>query len=814
MAGALVIAMPTMSLADAADGAAEPDGADSAIQEVVVLGTNRTDVSVLDSPSPVNIYSAKDIEESGAENLVAFLQRSVPSINMPLGAANTFASGRYAQSAALRGMAPDQTLVLVNGKRRVPSAMVINRTVWGRGSQPTDLNGIPLPAVERIEVLRDGAASQYGSDAIAGVINIVLRSHDSGADLKYQVGNYSASGKPFGAPKPSQSLQGIYGAALPGIRSFVNVSVDGNKLHHPREGHPDAKLWYFPGDPREAGVDHTRSIAHFPADQEKISGLVNSEIGLTDLWRLYAAADYAHIKRFSLAGYTYPSDDKNLRDFYPNGYADVNRIVVATASASAGTRYDGGDLGRFDFGVSYGRYDQANNSTKGVNPSLGLDSPIGFKIDGYVSQLASADLQWVRDIPLRSLPAPLTVSAGLSYREERYRIEEGDEASWFYGGSPILDGPNAGKPAPYGAGLPPQDAGTYSRHVAGTFFGIEGRPFEPLQLGLSGRFEDYSDFGTTATGKLTARYEISPSLALRSSFGNGYRAPSLGQAGASSSSFVPILGLNAVSTSVQTRLLPVDDPIARALGSRDLRPEKSRNIAAGLVLQPFEGASVTLDLYQIKVRDKIVLSENLSGAFVRSVLTAAGYPQVQVASFYTNALDTRTRGADLFGHYRVPALRSGRLDLTLGYAFTETEVIGVAPNPPQLAGSGVIIVGRQAIGLIEDAAPKGKLVVGATYDIGKWNIDAAVKRYGEYKEYHPNNPAFDQRYSAQWITDLSVGFRLTNSFRLTVGALNLFDTHPDRQRPELRVLGTSKYSDLAPEGMDGSFFYGRAAYQF
>lgn len=785
------------------------------LEQVVVLGTNRTDLSALESSSPIDVFSADDIAGLGVPNLAEALQRLAPSVNMPLGAANTFASGRYAQSAALRGMAPDQTLVLVNGKRQAPSGMVINRTVWGRGAQPVDINTIPLSAIERIEVLRDGAAAQYGSDAIAGVINIVLRNSDSGADLKYQAGYYRANDKPFGAPDPSHTVQGR--AAFPLLEDgFINVSVDANRLHHPREGHPDTQTWYFPGDPREATVDHKTSIAHFPADQDRIAALVNAEVGLGDAWRAYGFANYAKIERWSLGGYTYPKDDRTVRAIYPDGYANVNYIVVDSYSTAAGLKFDGGEhLGRFDFGVNYGYYDQSNGTTNGINPSLGADSPIGgFKTDEYISQQFNTDLHWVNEVDLGFLVQPATVSAGLSYRHERYEVQAGDLVSWIYGGVPILDGPNAGRPSPFGPGLPPQDAGIYTRDVQGGYFGLEFSPAQDLQLALAGRVEHYSDFGTTSTGKFSARYEFTPSFALRASFGNGYRAPSLGQVGASQTSRVPIIGLNPESTSVQTRLLPVDNPIARALGSSDLKPEKSTNFAFGGVWQWERRASVTLDLYQIDVNDKIVLSENLSGAFVRSLLTAAGYPSVEVASFYTNAVDTRTRGVDIVGRYDLTNTGPGNLILNAAFSLSTTEVTAIAPNPQPLANSGLVVVGRQAIGLIEDAAPRGKLVLGGAYDLDRWVFNLNVKRYGTFIERHPNNPAFDQTNSPQWITDLGATYRPTDRLTFNLGINNVFDTRPDLQRQQLRVLGTSRYSDLSPEGMDGTQFYAALGVQF
>lgn len=324
-----------------------------------------------------------------------------------------------------------------------------------------------------------------------------------------------------------------------------------------------------------------------------------------------------------------------------------------------------------------------------------------------------------------------------------------------------------------------------------------------------GRLEDYSDFGSTSTGKLSARYDFTDSFALRGSLSTGYRAPALGQSGYAATGIQAGTGL----AFVETRGLPVDSDAARALGASDLKPEKSDDISVGFVWQPVSGAAITLDTYRIDIRDRITLSDNLGGPFVTNILTAAGYPQVSVANFFTNSLDTRTEGVDASASYQFD-LGQGNLRVSTAYSYAKTEVTDIAENPAPLQGSGLILSGRQAIGFIEDAAPKNKVVLRAVYDLNHWNINLAANRYCKYIDRDASNANFDQTYNAQWVVDLDVGYQLSERLHLNLGSNNLFDSYPDEQIPQRRTLGQTRYSPLAPAGYDGRFVYTRVTYDF
>lgn len=783
-----------------------------------VLGTvtvqaKRTEKSLseLQAGAPIEVITSEDIQASGSDNLTAVLQRLVPSANIPLGAANTSASSQFAKSVSLHGLGPDETLILVDGKRRHLSASINNSLVFGRGAQVADLNQLPLSAIDRIEVLKDGAAAQYGSDAIAGVVNIILRKDKSGGDISAQAGNYVANDKPEGRPKTSTKYKGWFGTTL-GDEGYANFSFDWDKLYSPVEGLPDTRRWYFTGDPREATANKSKWPAHFPADEESYKMAVSAGRDINKVTSIYGFFTHGHSVKAGRNFYILPNADANVRAIYPDGYGATPATTVDDYSGAIGVRHDTIDNGEFDFSINYGSYDQSRQNDIGVNAGLGLNTPIGFNLGGYKNKQLNADLTWNKRITLAGLDNPIKLAAGASARREDWEIVAGEFASYAKGAL-ILDGPNAGRLAPSAGGLTPQDARKLHRTVGGLWLSAENKITQKLTLGAAGRSEHYSDFGTTTTGKLWAKRELLPNLALNGGVSSGYRAPTLGQMGYSTTSYTAD---NTIRDFVQSRSLAVSDPLAKALGATDLKPEKSTNVEVGVSWQPTNESSISVEAYQVAVKDRITLSENLSGAVVTNLLTAAGSPETRIANFFINALDTRTRGIDLTGKVGFDIFGKDRLELNAGFAYTETTITRIADRPAALQGTNLTLVSRRVQGLFTKATPSNKLVISANYKTGNWDWRVTEKRYGKYTEFHPDNPAFDQTYGAQYLTDVSTTYRSKDGFYFTVGVNNLFDSRPDRQRPELSVGGfaMSKYSDLAPEGMNGTYYYATLGYKF
>ncbi|WP_275629408.1 TonB-dependent receptor [Pseudomonas sp. 273] len=765
-----------------ATGAAA-DSSIPALDRVVAIGTRRQDATALTSSAPVDVIDAKELVQTGATSLNQALFQLLPSFNFPQNQSAT--RGQDPKGASLRGLSPDQTLVLVNGKRRHASAVVnISGGVPFIGAQSVDLDMIPISAIDHVEVLRDGASAQYGSDAIAGVINIVLKERDSGGQANAQLGKYS-QGDGF-----SKSTDGWYGLALPGD-GFLTLSFNGlnNK--------PDdiGEKYYADGelqDPRWGG-----------ASREKFNLAANGEIGLSDAWRLYSFGTFGRDTSYNNTPPLLASNPNNVPEIYPNGTIPQYRYHYEDASLTLGSRYEDESLGRFDLSATYGRDKHTERASDTVNPSYGVASPTSFDVATLINEQTNLNLDYSRDVAVDWAFKPVTLSAGLAWRDERYRLEEGDFASYSYGG---IDGVQVG--AVQASGLMPDDADTYTRQVSGLYLGLENQLTERFQFGLAARTEHYSDFGDTTTGKLSARYELTPQLGLRATINNAYRAPTLGQIG---TSWTTTTNVGADGNPVLTRMLPVDNPAARALGAQKLKPEKSDNYSLGLVWRPSEQASLTIDAYQIDIRDRILYSGGIFGPEAERILTEAGYGQYSWAQFMTNAADTRTRGVDVVGKYNLELGAYGNLALSAGYTKTRTRVQQIHGNP-----NGFATVTRESEGYLEHGYPQDKLVFGAVHSFGPWTISLYETRFGRYRKYAADESAaqYDQTFSAQWITDLDLNYAFNRSLKVSVGANNLFDSHPDKYNDQLRQTSAQQYSYLSPAAPEGAFYYTKLTYDF
>ncbi len=695
--------------------------------------------------------------------------------------------------------------MLVNGKRR--------QTIAGlsaNNSQPVDLNTIPISAIDHIEVLRDGASAQYGSDAIAGVINIVLKGEAEGGNVSSQYGVYNAQNSRYGA-----STSVWKGFSLPGD-GFFTLSADAYRERHPLSGEADSRQWYFAGDAREATARKDQVKWAQPPDRDAWNLLANTEFGLSDQLRLYGTASYSHGRNQARQNFIPPNDKGNVRALFPDGYQPVATYNNRDFSVLGGAKYDNEELGSLDFSVSYGWNKLTQGVSPSVNPTFGSDSPTSFsELFNRRNSLLNSNLDYVKALPVSWSVKPLNIAGGLSWRQDHYETHAGSYESWANGGQLIPDGPNAGQVPLIGSrgntGLHPQDEVDLKRNVKGVYLSLELEPVERLEVGITGRYDEYSDAGSTTNGKLSARYAFNDNVALRASASTGFRAPALAQSG------YAVTGLSTRTGTLEftsTRGLPVSSAEARALGAKDLKPEKSTDYSLGLVLTPFRNASVTVDVYQIDIDDRIVLTDQLGGALVSSILTRAGFPDIQYAQFFVNGVDTRTRGLDVVGNYRFNLEHDARLDLSAAYSRAKNEITGIAANPSQLQGSGLTLIGRQSQSIIEDYAPKDKVVLSATYIQGDWDATVSFVRYGAFGVAHPTNAAYDQRYSAQWVTDLELGYRVTDALRFGLGAKNLFDSYPDKQISQQQTLGQTTYSPASPAGYDGAFYYANLSYDF
>lgn len=815
LAGAIALVMGSLAVPVFAADDSQPTAKKDHLDTVVVLGTRRSDLTALQSAAPVDVLSGEQLQQTGATDLSGALTALSPSFNFPQSPQGAF-SGSIAQGASLRGLASDQVLVLVNGKRRHSSANITRQSlVNGRGAAAVDLSLIPLSAIQRVEILRDGAAAQYGSDAIAGVINIVLKENDDGGNLGYRFGGYD---KGDGIQR---KLSGWKGFALPND-GFLTLSFDAGSQDPASDTNPDNRIFY-PGDtsvntPREQNNRYRtwRWGSGNVSDQYNV--VANSEIGIGEGLTAYGFATYAH-KNTDAEGFFDPPTTlrnnygSNALARYPDGRLPITRYGLEDYAVTGGLRFENDQLGKFDLALNHGNNTLKSNDSNAINPSYGASSPSSIYTGKRENDQTSLTLDWLRDFPTDLLFKPLTVSAGLAWRKENYQLSAGEAAGWQNG--PLFNtiDPITGRRVPgYYSGITQVDAASLDRKVLGAYIDVEGQITEKFQAGVAVRTEHYSDFGDTTNGKLSLRYDFTPQIAARATASTGYRAPSLVQSGMSSFS-VQVVEQPPGSgnyVEVQQRTLRANSPEAQALGGKALKPEESTNYSLGLVWRPLEHASVTVDAYRINIDNRITLSDQLPASVVTPIFAGTPYANIQSAAFYTNVADTRTDGIELTGNYQWDLQRWGRLNLSSGFAKNNTTITGLR-DVGNIKGSQ--IVGRNTQGLIEDGTPDSKLTLSANWLYESWAVTVAQRRYGEWKSLNATNPNLDQTYSPQWVTDLDVSYTFYKGVKVSVGAINLFDTHPDKA-DGAQLYGVPKYSITSPEGAQGAFYYTSLSYDF
>lgn len=815
---------------DATAGAIPGEESDGAA--IVVTGARgHNQRSVADSPVPVDVVGPAELKSTGRTGLKEILGNIIPSLTMPaLGGGGTSASVR---PISIRGLSGDYVLVLVNGKRRHTTSLINNLSRISGGSTPVDIDLIPTSAVGRIEVLRDGAAAQYGSDAISGVINIILDNSAHGGDLSLTGGqNYEGGGALYQAA-------GSWGTAL-GDGGFLRLSAEG-KFHDRAKSAAEAIPYVYPlvdgqPDPREASANHVIAGGYGRSNRDKIvNTALNAELPVTDGTTLYSFAtlSYRNIKDArgayvaSKTGYGGQANSQGssvLPELYPAGFQAYRRIWEWDWQGALGlrTQLAGWDL---DLSTSYGRDSVKLGAENTLNPSLGPDSKSSFfmgrqKQDLWVNNL---DVSRAYDV---GLAAPLNVAFGFEQRWERFRNIAGEPDSYRDGGYVIPDDGSAfadlyaGRSPSPGlvsfTGTSPADATSISRNNLAAYLDLSTDLTKGWFVGLAGRFEHYSDSaGNTFSAKASTRLELARGLALRGGVNTGFRAPSLAQTGFSTTqNTVTVIGEERVSTT--SKFLPVNSAAALALGAKPLKPEKSLNFTAGLTYEngPLR---LTVDAYQIRIDDRIVKTEFLGtasngGTAVRDILEANGIDDVDSAQFFTNAIDTRTRGIDAVAEYTLDTAALGTFRLSAAWSYNRTRILHVIDNPAQLSSLNVVLFGRQAQRDLVAATPHSKVVLTNNWSSGPVRALVRVTRYGKYIE-SSNVAASDRTFGARWIADAEIDYQLTAAIDLAVGANNLFDTRPERNGA-IAWDGSGAYGSFAPFGLNGGFWYGRVGFKF
>ena len=830
-AGASVLALSVAMAASAAHAADPPVlAADaSAVSEVIVTGTRQSGVKAVDSAAPIEVVGVGALKRVGQPDLIQALSQNLPSFNAEATGGDT---GNLTLAASLRGLNPNDTLVLVNGKRRHPTGNLHVDPGSFQGAATADLSLIPVGAIDHIEVLQDGAAAQYGTDAIAGVVNIILKTADHGGTLTGTGGQYYFGDGATGAVSLNLGLP-------LGSQGFLNVTAEERYHDFSRRGGADRRVSALDGSilPTDNAID-TAGLPGAPgyplvnningdAMSNVYNAFYNAGYDLGGGVQLYSFGSFGHRKASAFENYRVPSKVTRTVDGvttvpFPNGFEPREALAEQDYSVTGGIK---GGMGGWDWDLSttFGKDRDKISTVDTANASLFADTgltPTDFYDGAFTASEWTSNLDINRAIDV-GMATPLNVAFGGEVRKETFSITPGDPFSIYKEGGQSFPG------------FQPTDSGLHTRTNVAGYVDLAASPVTNLKIDLAGRFEHYTDFGDTEVGKLTARYDFTPAFAIRGTVSTGFRAPTLQEEYYSATNVAPTFAV------VQ---LPANSPAAALAGFSTLKAEKSNNYSVGFVAHPVEGLQITADAYQIDIRNRIVATGTLLGlngttVVSQGVLNAIaahgnvldpGVSYVGI-SVFNNGANTRTRGVEATATYATDFGDLGHVDWSVGFNYNETTITKQNPLPAAVSAPGqTTLLGPTALSLLTTATPKEKLILGAYLTHGKWSISARETVYGPSSEIvstdGTGNNGFKEKIPVTGITDLDIGYNVTEFLKLDVGANNIFDHKPpnvllipDGSGGVRRADGANVYNaplGFSPFGINGGYYYGRVTVTF
>lgn len=790
--GALALALSSQAQAQQVAPKA-PMGADTEVDTVVVTGTRRVDRTAFESAAPVDVVSQEALRNTVSDEIMDKLAATTPSFNVQrLPAADGQA---FVRPATLRGLSPDQTLVLVNGKRRHRSAVL-----GGRGQQGVDLASLGTSGIERIEVLRDGASAQYGSDAIAGVINIIL-SDKTGFDGHAQYGRY------YAGDGEKTELGGRYGVAIGSGGSLVGaIDYTNAEATSRTRQRPDA-IAFQAANPTIKVKNPVQRWGQ--PDREVWRASLNLVLPVSDTVEAYAFGTYSDMHGETDFNWRNPSTDTSYRtspafpgwslsQLYPAGFAPIFGQDETNASLTGGLRGDA--MGwSWDASFGWGRDDVDYFLNNSINASFGPNSPTGFDAGSLIQKEQTLNLDASRPLEWSFLAKPANLAVGLEARKETYEIQAGDRYSWDVGPGAPAGLPSGSNGFP---GYAPSQAGSWDQTSYAGYIDLDLPITDKFGADIAIRHEDFSEFGQTTDGKIAARYEFTPNFAIRGAVSTGFRAPTAGQINNTRTS----QGLNTTTLLLFTsgRLSPIN-PISKALGGKPLEPEESKNLSLGFVFRQ-GGFMASVDYYRVDVDNRFAVSPNFTVTpALRAQLVAAGVPgadSLTTVSYFTNSFDTRTQGVDVVGSWR-GQLWGGKAGVTAAWNWNDTKV----------TRSKLTEVSNLARANLENGLPQNAANVSFDYSHGRFSGMIRTRWSGEWTDAQANGAAdLIQTFAGKALVDLSVSAELTQAIKLTVGAENLFDTYPDEAT--FQASRGLIYSRNAPYDTDGGLWYARVSAKF
>jgi iron complex outermembrane receptor protein len=767
------------------------------LDEVVITGNRIKPRTILDSPVPIDNINVKDLQQSGKPTLDRMLTFKVPSFNSQNQAISD-ATAHY-DPADLRGLGPSRTLVLVNGKRKNQSAQVyLNRTP-GKGEVGVDLKSIPTAAIERVEVLRDGASAIYGSDAIAGVMNIILKK-----DVEYSTFSTKAG---ITSQKDGFNFSSDFNTAFNfGEGGFINLTLGYYKQNITNRAGVVSDTGSTPRDIAWLAANPTAGMTVGQPEMEKRDLFINAEHPLGENSTLYTFNGFTTRDGKSFAYYRAPywrNDVANANFLTGNpddfvGYQPTFETKINDYINSVGVRFPIAEGWNADASVTYGANEVDVTVNNSVNRQYLADhgtSPRSFNTGGYrfTNVVGNFDVT-------SQLSEQLGLALGLEYKEESYRAFEGDPTSYYLSSDPVVIASGIPGNSDSFAGIKPEEAGKWSRNNFAAYSQLDYDINEDFLLGIAGRYEDFSDAGSNFSWKVNGRYKLGDKGAIRASYSTGFRAPTLHQTHITLSQYIIVAGS---SEPLLQGTLANNNPAVQALGIPALTHEISKNLSAGATYKFDRNFSASLDFYQIQVDDRVLFSsqigsdgDNSTTNPVEQILQDNNVTAVQV---FINAGDTKTTGADFILNYRnINIGENGKLHASFAANFNETTISGIA-TPKVIADAGYNLFDRQEKGLITNSRPKSKMILGLNYVTDKWNISLNNTRFGEVTVTAPSggfdangveliktidfpntgDKAKDQVLNAKISTDLGFVYNLTKRVNLNANINNIFDVYPD-----------------------------------
>jgi len=841
---------------------------DATVSEVIVTGTRQTGIKAADSAAPIQIVGAQQLLKTGSVDLASALATSVPSLNIQTNGGDAAA---VEIEVALRGLSPNDTLVLVDGKRRhTTSNLAVDGGSIYSGAAAVDLAYIPNSSIDHIEVLTDGAAAQYGSDAIAGVVNIILKKNSSGGTINGTGGEF------FNGQGATQDFSVNQGFNL-NDKGYANVTLEERTHDSTTLGLGDIRFQSASGAVLPSLSGEAANVVNAPnfPHENRVNGdpqsavynmFFNAGYHFNDEVEGYAFGNYSvntsqHFENYRsptkiaaascLAPCTSPVDYGAGSTVYavPNGFDPSEKFDQKDYSITAGLK--GVKYGwNWDLSTTYGENSTQvyviNTDNASTFPTLQniSSSPVSYPLHTLYDGSYDAT-EWTGSLDLdRSfqvgLAGPLNVAFGFEGRKDTYGIGAGEPESYYGSGSQSF------------AGYSPADAGSYSRTNYAGYIDLATNPIKNLTVDVAGRYENYSDFGSTEDGKVTARYDFSPMLALRGTISDGFRAPTLAEE--------HYTGLNVGPTSVSGQFAP-NSSGAQQVGFPSLKPEQSINYSAGLVFKPIPKLQITLDAYYILLHDRIlpgsgfqalqaycvpngyniahttasvvktcptgytpedvVVSQDILSALAAQGVTTAGLTSVGVSAFI-NAVNTRTDGIDLTATYASDFGEFGHVDWSLGFNYNHTQIAQNSNLPSALYAFNSTVginqtkfLGTDSASDLTTAPPREKLILQALWSKGPWTVNLRETVYNDMSEY-VSSPSLLEKIGTTGITDLDIGYKITKNLKISVGANNLFNILPPitpvsaatGQPVDGSLVYHLPYS-FAPWGSNGGYYYGR-----